>query len=170
MSANAIMFSQPVLSILNNLPPSRAEINEILAFVFMGSFPPTQEDFDRTPLLVRRQKVLDALEWLKLNHEGYKDLKISQENIDSYVNKDIPVDKEDAISVGSLAVHETAKTHGSKTGKYSFAVHGLRSTDLYDNVNAYPGMFPWLFPYGKGGIGHPSHLKKQGDMSRKVNL
>ncbi|KAJ7152412.1 hypothetical protein C8R46DRAFT_913250, partial [Mycena filopes] len=41
---------------------------------------------------------------------------------------------------------------------------------MYDNVAAYPGMFPWLFPYGKGGIGHPSHSNKQGDMTRKRSL
>ncbi|KAJ6522520.1 hypothetical protein DFH09DRAFT_938335, partial [Mycena vulgaris] len=48
MSANAIIFPQPVLSILNKLPPSRDQMNEILAFVFPGSAAPTQEDFDRT--------------------------------------------------------------------------------------------------------------------------
>ncbi|KAJ7448099.1 hypothetical protein FB451DRAFT_1054030, partial [Mycena latifolia] len=41
---------------------------------------------------------------------------------------------------------------------------------MYDNVAAYPGMFPWLFPYGKGGIGHPSHANKQGDATRKKCL
>jgi hypothetical protein len=56
MSANAIMFSQPVLSILNRLPPSKSDMNEILAFIFMGSSAPTQEDFDRTPMLVRKKK------------------------------------------------------------------------------------------------------------------
>ncbi|KAJ6540675.1 hypothetical protein B0H19DRAFT_959556, partial [Mycena capillaripes] len=84
MSANAIMFSQPVLSILKSLPPSKSEMNEILAFVFMGSAAPTQEDFDRTPMLVRRSNVLAALEWLKLNHEGYKDLEISWDNLNTY--------------------------------------------------------------------------------------
>jgi hypothetical protein len=41
---------------------------------------------------------------------------------------------------------------------------------LYHNVKAYPGMFPWLFPYGKGGIGHAAHRFKLGDMTRKRNL
>jgi hypothetical protein len=60
MSANAIMFSQPVLSIFNALPPSKKDMNEVLAFVFMGSAAPTQQDFDRTPMLVRKKK------WMKL--------------------------------------------------------------------------------------------------------
>ncbi|KAJ6506045.1 hypothetical protein DFH09DRAFT_943384, partial [Mycena vulgaris] len=41
---------------------------------------------------------------------------------------------------------------------------------MYDNVEAYPGMFPWLFPYGKGGIGHSTHKHKQGDPFRKKSL
>ncbi|KAJ7152413.1 hypothetical protein C8R46DRAFT_913087, partial [Mycena filopes] len=134
MSANAIMFSQPVLSVLNSLPPSRAEMNEILAFVFMGSAAPTQEDFDRTPMLVRRKKVLDALEWLKLNHEGYQDLEISKENLSSYAERDIPVvvdfrktsgDDAESVPAGTAGVHEVPHEYGTKTGRCSFAVHGL---------------------------------------------
>ncbi|KAJ7183734.1 hypothetical protein C8R46DRAFT_884725, partial [Mycena filopes] len=41
---------------------------------------------------------------------------------------------------------------------------------MYDDPRAYPGMFPWLFPYGKGGIGHPSHSNKQGELTRKKAL
>ncbi|KAJ7075574.1 hypothetical protein C8R43DRAFT_910737, partial [Mycena crocata] len=41
---------------------------------------------------------------------------------------------------------------------------------MYRNVKAYPGMFPWLFPYGKGGIGHEAHTAKLGDLTHKRNL
>jgi hypothetical protein len=185
MSANAIMFSQPVLSIMNKLPPTKDEMSEILAFVFMGSAAPTQEDFDRTPMLVRKKKVAEALEWLKLNHAGYTDPEISKENLDSYADKDIPVvvdyrgtDINENVSrpAGTLGVHEDATEQGTKEGRCSFAVHGLTGTEyetatmktikavalqhltqkgkmlgigrselpvsMYDNVDAYPGMFP----------------------------
>jgi hypothetical protein len=204
MSANAIMFSQPVLSIFNALPPSKKDMNEVLAFVFMGPAAPTQQDFDRTPMLVRKKKVVEALEWLKLNHECYTDLEISQENLDSYEERGIPVvvdyrrtteDIADAVPAGTTAVFESSNEYGTKSGKCTFAVHGLTGTEyatatmqtiklvalqhltnqgnmlgigrselpvsMYDNVSVYPGMFPWLFPYGKGGIGHPSHSKKR---------
>ncbi|KAJ7848380.1 hypothetical protein B0H14DRAFT_2356817 [Mycena olivaceomarginata] len=210
MSANAIMFSQPVLSIFNAPPPSKKDMNEVLAFVFMGSAAPTQQDFDRTPMLVRKKKVVEALEWLKLNHEGYTDLEISQENLDSYEDRGIPVvvdyrrtteDIADAVPAGTTAVFESSNEYGTKWGK---CVHGLTGTEyatatmqtiklvalqhltnqgnmlgiggselpvsMYDNVSAYPGMFPWLFPYGKGGIGHPSHSKKTSEVLRKKNL
>jgi hypothetical protein len=78
MHANAIMFAQPVLKVYLKLPPSREEMAEVLAFIFTGTSAPTQEDFERTPMLVKRDKVLAALEWLKLNHEGYSDLEISE--------------------------------------------------------------------------------------------
>ncbi|KAJ7156493.1 hypothetical protein C8R43DRAFT_883781, partial [Mycena crocata] len=195
MSANAIMFSSPVLSIYNKLPPSKEDMNELLAFCFIGSSAPTQEDFERTPLL------------------GYADLEISQENLDSYADRDIPVvvdyqHSTDELAgqppVGTLAVNEMPDEHGTKDGKCSFAVHGMTGTEyatatmktiksvalqhlthkgsmlgigrseipqsMYDNVTCYPGMFPWLFPYGKGGIGHPSHSNRQGDWTRKRAL
>ncbi|KAJ7187204.1 hypothetical protein C8R46DRAFT_880132 [Mycena filopes] len=208
MSANAIMFSQPVLSILNRLPPAKDEMSDILVFVFMGSAAPTQEDFERTPMLVRKYKVVAALNWLKLNHEGYAELEISQENLDTYSERDIPVvvdfrrtkqELSDSVPAGS-----TGEEQGTKTGKCTFAVHGLTATEyatasmktiklvalqhlthkggmlgigrselpvsMYDEPRAYPGMFPWLFPYGKGGIGHASHSSKQGELTRKKAL
>jgi hypothetical protein len=213
MHANAIMFAQPALKVYLKLPPSRDEISEVLAFIFTGSSAPTQEDFDRTPMLVRRQKVADALEWLKLNHEDYSDLEISQKNLLSYAHRDIPVavdyrrtegEPTDSIPADARSVFDKNLEHGTMDGECTFAVHGLTGAEystasmstikavalqhltqkgdmlaigradipesLYNNVTAYPGMFPWLFPYGKGGIGHPVHKNKLGDMTRKRNL
>ncbi|KAF9061360.1 hypothetical protein BDP27DRAFT_1235434, partial [Rhodocollybia butyracea] len=31
--------------------------------------------------------------------------------------------------------------------------HGSKTESIYDNSQLYPKMFPWLFPYGSGGIG-----------------
>jgi hypothetical protein len=213
MSANAIMFSQPILKIYHKLPPSRDEMHEILAFVFTGSAQPTQEEFDRTPMLVRRSKVLAALEWLKLNHEAYAELEISLENLDTYAERDIPVavefrrtavGEEDLGAVHTLAVADDPEEYGTETGECPFSVHGLTGEEyasatmstlkvialehvtrnggvlgigrsenpvsMYNSVSAYPSMFPWLFPYGKGGIGHPSHRFKQREIFRKQCL
>src|ERR1700734_493891 len=83
MTANVIMFSNPTVKIYHALPPSQKDINEILAFVFQGPVQPTDHDIKHTPMLVRRNNVWDALEWLKLNHIDYNDLYISQENLNS---------------------------------------------------------------------------------------
>ncbi|KAJ6536479.1 hypothetical protein DFH09DRAFT_894637, partial [Mycena vulgaris] len=65
MHANAIMFAQPALKVYMKLPRSRDEISEVLPFLLTGSAAPVQEDFDRTPMLVPRHKVAEALKWLK---------------------------------------------------------------------------------------------------------
>ncbi|KZT18001.1 hypothetical protein NEOLEDRAFT_1042070, partial [Neolentinus lepideus HHB14362 ss-1] len=66
------------------LPPPRSELDEVLAFIYTGPTQPTENDFKRTPLLVSHKRVSAALEWLKLNHEGYFDIDISYDNIKSY--------------------------------------------------------------------------------------
>ncbi|KAJ7085019.1 hypothetical protein C8R43DRAFT_1082776, partial [Mycena crocata] len=139
MHANAIMFAQPALKVYLKLPPSRDEISEVLAFVFTGSAAPTQEDFERTPMLVRRDKVLQALEWLKLNHEDYTDLEISQENLESYALRDIPVvvdfkriseqDPTDSIPNEARSVFDKNDEHGTTDGECTFAVHGLTGAE-----------------------------------------
>ncbi|KAJ7838541.1 hypothetical protein B0H13DRAFT_1650735, partial [Mycena leptocephala] len=40
----------------------------------------------------------------------------------------------------------------------------------WKNVHLYPEMFPWLFPYGLGGIGHPSHKKRFSEAKHKHHL
>ncbi|KAJ6630461.1 hypothetical protein B0H10DRAFT_1687704, partial [Mycena sp. CBHHK59/15] len=213
MSANVIMFTQPVLKVYQKLPPPIDELSEVLAFVFIGSCAPTPEDFARTPMLVRRHKVSAALEWLKLNHGGYSDLEISEEDLASYPENGIPVvvdfkkidpDNNNAFLPPAQSVHDSGTEQGTSEGPCTFAVHGLtgaqyetasieqlkmialrhlteegkllgigRSEDpvsMYDSLEAYPGMFPWLFPYGLGGVGHPSHHKKISDMTSKKLL
>jgi len=91
MIANAITFEHPMQKIYTLLPPPIEEVDEILAFIFTGPCQPTEEDFKRTPLLVRRNKVGKALEWLKLNHKDYSDLEISYKNLESYPEDMPPV-------------------------------------------------------------------------------
>ncbi|KAJ7445309.1 hypothetical protein FB451DRAFT_1055673, partial [Mycena latifolia] len=134
MHANAIMFAQPILKVYLKLPPSKEEMSEVLAFIFTGSAAPTQQDFDRTPMLVRRDKVRAALDWLKLNHEGYEDLEISEENLLSYAHHDIPVvvdykrtnpTPEDSIPAIARSVNDSNEEYGTTEGTCTFTVHGL---------------------------------------------
>lgn len=41
---------------------------------------------------------------------------------------------------------------------------------MYDNPQAYPQMFPWLFPYGLGGIGQSQHKRKFSEKRHKRHL
>jgi hypothetical protein len=205
MVANVIMFSNPTLSVYRMLPPSRDEMKEVLAFIFTGSAQPTDEDFKRTPLLVRRDKVSKALDWLKLNHSDYKDLEISKENLESYPLSGVPVvvdfkkmcPAESNKLPAAMSTHDMEEEDGTETGICPFAVHGITGDEytklsmtqlkaralkhlhdqgkvlgigheekpqsMYDNPQAYPQMFPWLFPYGHGGIGQACHRKRMSE-------
>ncbi|KAJ7236933.1 hypothetical protein C8J57DRAFT_1087905, partial [Mycena rebaudengoi] len=134
LSANAIMFANPTVQVYNILPPSSDEISEILAFVFLGPTKPTEEEFVRTPMLVRRYRVQAALDWLKLNHCDYSDLQISKENIEALPEYGMPfgVDwKPTAGDESSLSPEQRSvddggvDTEGTSSGKCTFAVHGL---------------------------------------------
>jgi len=57
-----MMFSNPAVKVCHTLPPSRRDISEILAFVFQGPTQPTDYDIKRTPMLVCRNVVKDALD------------------------------------------------------------------------------------------------------------
>jgi len=91
MIANAVTFEHPMQKIYTVLPPPIEEMDEVLAFIFTGPCQPTEDDFQRIPLLVRRNKVAKALEWLKLNHSDYADLEISYKNLESYPEDSPPV-------------------------------------------------------------------------------
>ena len=62
-----IAFESPVPKVYHRLPPPVEELDEVLAVLFTGPCKPTEKEFQRTPLLVRRNQVALALEWLKLN-------------------------------------------------------------------------------------------------------
>src|ERR1700720_4528727 len=91
MIANAVLFEHPTQKIYNVLPPPIGEMDEVLAFIFTGPCQPTEDDFRRIPLLVRRNKVAKDLEWLKLNHRDYADLEISYKNLEFYPEDSPPV-------------------------------------------------------------------------------
>ena len=200
MIANCIMFSNPTSELYDILPPSCEEMSEVLAFVFLGSARPTEEDLQRTPMLVRRNKVANTLEWLKLNHVDYADLNISKKNLETYLISGMPVvidyrqtnmDKGNKIPT-TMSKFDVDVEEGTTEGPCPFTVHGLTGDEysslsiaslkikalehldkngisigfrheeqpqsMYNNPQAYPQMFPWLFPYGLGGISQP-HLK-----------
>ncbi|KAJ7201449.1 hypothetical protein C8J57DRAFT_971073, partial [Mycena rebaudengoi] len=138
LSANAIFFANPTVQVYNILPPSSDEISEVLAFVFLGPTRPTEEEFARTPMLVRRHRVQAALDWLKLNHSDYADLSISKENIASLPEHGMPfgVDwkmtdgDESTLTADQRSVDNGGvDTEGTSSGNCTFAVHGLSGDD-----------------------------------------
>jgi hypothetical protein len=142
MTANVIMFSNPTVKVYHALPPSRREISEILAFVFQGPIQPSESDIKRTPMLVRRNAVKDALEWLKLNHVDYEDLTISFENLNDYPLMGVPVNIEYSKSdpesgnkiVSAMSVYDNEFEDGTTDGPCPFTVHGLTGPE-FENMS-----------------------------------
>jgi Helitron helicase-like domain at N-terminus len=212
MTANAVTFENPMPKIYQALPPPLEELDQVLAFIYTGPCKPTLEDLKRTPLLVRRNRVAMALEWLKLNHKDYYDLEISYENLMQYPEEGSPV----VVTYKSAfenklpeatSLHDNEEEDGVEDGDCPFVVHGLTGEQLgsmkdmktlvaralkhlnedggkvlaighetepqsiFHNPKLYPQMFPWLFPYGLGGIGSTSkQMTRMGEAMHKRRL
>jgi len=120
------------------LPPPIEELNEVLAFIFTGPCQPTEDDFQRIPLLVCQNKVGKALEWLKLNHKDYADLEISYENLNLYPEDLPPVVINYRHSASNkiqeaTSVHDMELENGTEEGMCPFTVHTLTSEE-YDTT------------------------------------
>ncbi|KAI0355693.1 hypothetical protein OH77DRAFT_1402759, partial [Trametes cingulata] len=206
LAANVIVFGQPVDRVYDILPPPRSDMEECLAILFVGSARPSDQDVQRTPFLVRHHRVMEALQWLKLNHRLYYEIEISSTNLASYPEDAPPVGviyrpSESGVQAESLPVYETTSDRFTSSGDVPFIVHGLNAPDLarmtydakvalairhfdggnpalayghnaqpesiYHNSNLYPAMFPWLYPYGRGGFEN-EHIEAR--LDRKVHI
>ena len=137
MVANAITFEQPVPKLYMVLPPPIKEMNDCIAFIFTGPTKPTQEDYKRTPLLVRRKNILDALEWLKLNHRDYADLEISYRNLEEYPEDVPPVvidyrHRQTNKDTEATSVHDMEPEDGTRNGICPLTVHGITGEQYVD--------------------------------------
>ena len=130
MKANIVAFESPIPKIYNILPPPRQDLDEVLAILFTGPAKPTEKDFARTPFLVRRNAVINALEWLRLNHSDYAGIEISHENANQYGEDMPPVSVEyqskstNKVPEGT-SVFDQEEEDGTVEGDCVFTVHGL---------------------------------------------
>ena len=130
MKANIVAFESPIPKIYNILPPPREELDEVLAILFTGPAKPTEKDFARTPFLVRRNAVINALEWLRLNHSDYSDIEISHDNASQYGEDMPPVTVEYQLKLSNkvpegTSVFDHEEEDGTVEGDCVFTVHGL---------------------------------------------
>ncbi|KAJ7036753.1 hypothetical protein C8F04DRAFT_953521, partial [Mycena alexandri] len=75
---HVIVYPQKPSSIAKTLPPSIADVTTPICVVFVGSNPPTAEWLKEraTPLIVRKERVLGALTWLKRHNTLYREVLI----------------------------------------------------------------------------------------------
>ena len=140
MRANAICHAVSMPKIFSVLPSKCEELDEVLAFLYLDPTKPTPEDYKRTPFLVHYNKVIEALEWLKLNHSDYLNIEISKENMEGYSEKLPPVTIDyhevDAIKdAESMAVNDNEEEDGTAEGQCPFTVQALTSEQLTNLLN-----------------------------------
>jgi hypothetical protein len=85
VKGHVIIYPQQPSAISKILPPSIDEISTPICVIFVGSSPPTNEWLREKakPLIVRREKVRNALIWLKTHNHLYKDIVINYDLLDS---------------------------------------------------------------------------------------
>jgi len=72
------------------------------------------------------------------------------------------------LSLEALKVK--AMEHLMKDGKIMFVGHAPSPESIYNNPQLFPSMMPWLFPYGRGGIGNNNHKGKLSSIAHKRHL
>jgi len=166
MKSNIIMFENPTPKIYQTLPPPLKDVDDVLAFIFTGPCRPTQDDLKRTPLLVRRRRVCEALNWLRLNHVDYHDLNISQENLDQYPEDGPPVvvayrQSESNKEAEAVSAYDNGDEEGVETGECPYILNGVVGEDI---VDAEPKIFKALaakhLTKDNGGVLAISHAEK----------
>ncbi|KIM78977.1 hypothetical protein PILCRDRAFT_47221, partial [Piloderma croceum F 1598] len=110
-------------------------LDKVLAFIFTGPCRPTVEDLERTPLLIRRRKVAEALEWLKLNHSDYVGLDVAYDNLEAYPENGPPVVMVYRSAEGNKVPEATSAfdnedEDGVEDGPCPFVVNGVTGEQL----------------------------------------
>ncbi len=91
MIAHTVAFESPTPKVYDFLSPPVEELDDVLAIMFTGPREPVKSDYQHTLLLVWRNVVANALEWLKLNHCDYFDGGISLDNLNRYPEDAPPI-------------------------------------------------------------------------------
>ncbi|KAJ7509050.1 hypothetical protein B0H11DRAFT_1691104, partial [Mycena galericulata] len=87
-----IVYPQRPSAVATALPPSLDDITTPICVIFIGSKPPTPEWLQKkaSPLIVRKEKVMNALAWLKIHNHLYRDIPINTSALDALEEVAIP--------------------------------------------------------------------------------
>ncbi|KIK70314.1 hypothetical protein GYMLUDRAFT_148313 [Collybiopsis luxurians FD-317 M1] len=135
MKANVVAFESPTPKLYMVLPLPREDMDDVAAILFTGPAKPTADDFKRTPLLVHCKEVKLALEWLILNHLDYEDVKISDNNLNSYDENIPPCSVEYKFAEHNknpegISVFDMNDENGTLEGECPSVVHSITEENL----------------------------------------
>ena len=89
LKGNCITFLQNVPNIVNSLPLALTDLCDTLKVIFIGARLPDRLHL-RKVLTVRKQKIIQALQWLKKYNILYHNININLENIAQLPEDDVP--------------------------------------------------------------------------------
>ena len=89
LKGNCITFTQNVSNIATSLPLSPNELAASIKIIFIGASKPSRHHL-RNVLTVRRQRILDALNWVKTNNTLYSHILLDKHIITALPDNDIP--------------------------------------------------------------------------------
>ncbi|KAJ7453712.1 hypothetical protein B0H11DRAFT_1627953, partial [Mycena galericulata] len=129
-----IVYPQQPSAIAATLPPSIEEITTPICVVFVGSNPPSLE-WIRTkarPLIVRKERVMKALEWLSVHNHLYKDVFIDRTVFDGHGDiVHIPFHVEHIIP--SDGIEATTSSYDAATHQFAEPPEPLATDPAPDN-------------------------------------
>ncbi|KAJ7161927.1 hypothetical protein C8R43DRAFT_880400, partial [Mycena crocata] len=87
-----IVYPQRPSAIAEKLPPSLEDITTPICVIFVGAHPPTREwlQTKARPLIVRKERVMRALAWLKVHNPLYKNVVVDQDVLKDLPDETIP--------------------------------------------------------------------------------
>ena len=89
LKGNCITFPQNVSNIATSLPLSPNELDASIKIIFIGASKSSRHHL-RKVLTARRQRILDALNWLKTNNTLYSHISLDKHIITDLPDNDIP--------------------------------------------------------------------------------
>jgi hypothetical protein len=89
LKGNCITFPQNLSNIATSLPLSPNDLSASIKIIFIGSSMPSRQHL-RKILSVRRQRILDALVWLKENNVLYTHISLDKHIIAALPDDDVP--------------------------------------------------------------------------------
>lgn len=130
LKGHTIIYPQQPDTLATMLPAPVGDTITFICIIFVGNSKLTKEWLREKakPLVVRREKVRNALQWLKLHNPLYKDVEISEDNLCSLPNNDVL-----PYHIEHLPADEAQET---LTSKYDNTTHGASPTSSthFDSV------------------------------------
>ena len=130
-----LKYQQDVTEVCDILPRTNISMVTLIRDIKQDKNTPTCKKEYR----INRNKVISALYWLKRHHNGYKNIKINEQNI--------WFDQDEINILDDPSIFDMETTFDCPEKK-SF----LLSSDYNKSLNLCVNSFPWLFPGGIGGL------------------